>query len=238
MKLFLDTANIEEIRQGVSLGLVDGITTNPSLIAKEERSLEEVAKEICELVDGPVSLEVVSTNATEIIEEARYLAKIHKNVVVKIPMIREGLKALHVVSQEGIRVNVTLIFSANQALLAAKNGATIVSPFVGRLDDIGNSGIELISDIVQIYNHYEFNTEVLVASIRTPIHVLEAAKIGAHIATLSVKVLEQLIKHPLTDIGLEQFLSDWEKQKTHKNENIVDKLHVPSLLKEKAKSNN
>jgi len=213
MKFFLDTANIEEIRQGVSLGLVDGITTNPSLIAKEGRNLEEVAKEICELVDGPVSLEVVSTNAAEIIEEARHLAKIHKNVVVKIPMIREGLKALHVVSQEGIRVNVTLIFSANQALLAAKNGAAIVSPFVGRLDDIGNSGMELISDIVQIYSHYEFNTEVLVASIRTPIHVLEAAKMGAHIATLPGKVLEQLIKHPLTDIGLEQFLSDWEKQK-------------------------
>jgi len=213
MKFFLDTANIEEIRQGVSLGLVDGITTNPSLIAKEGRNLEEVAKEICELVDGPVSLEVVSTNAAEIIEEARHLAKIHKNVVVKIPMIREGLKALHVVSQEGIRVNVTLIFSANQALLAAKNGAAIVSPFVGRLDDIGNSGMELISDIVQIYSHYEFNTEVLVASIRTPIHVLEAAKMGAHIATLPGKVLEQLIKHPLTDIGLEQFLADWEKQK-------------------------
>ena len=213
MKFFLDTANIEEIRQGVSLGLVDGITTNPSLIAKEGRNLEEVAKEICELVDGPVSLEVVSTNAAEIIEEARHLAKIHKNVVVKIPMIREGLKALHVVSQEGIRVNVTLIFSANQALLAAKNGAAIVSPFVGRLDDIGNSGMELISDIVQIYNHYEFNTEVLVASIRTPIHVLEAAKMGAHIATLPGKVLEQLIKHPLTDIGLDQFLADWEKQK-------------------------
>lgn len=213
MKFFLDTANIEEIRQGVSLGLVDGITTNPSLIAKEGRNLEEVAKEICELVDGPVSLEVVSTNAAEIIEEARHLAKIHKNVVVKIPMIREGLKALHVVSQEGIRVNVTLIFSANQALLAAKNGAAIVSPFVGRLDDIGNSGMELISDIVQIYSHYEFNTEVLVASIRTPIHVLEAAKMGAHIATLPGKVLEQLIKHPLTDIGLDQFLADWEKQK-------------------------
>ena len=213
MKFFLDTANIEEIRQGVSLGLVDGITTNPSLIAKEGRDLEEVAKEICELVDGPVSLEVVSTNSAEIIEEARHLAKIHKNVVVKIPMIREGLKALHVVSQEGIRVNVTLIFSANQALLAAKNGAAIVSPFVGRLDDIGNSGMELIYDIVQIYSHYEFNTEVLVASIRTPIHVLEAAKMGAHIATLPGKVLEQLIKHPLTDIGLDQFLADWEKQK-------------------------
>ncbi len=213
MKFFLDTANIEEIRQSVSLGLVDGITTNPSLVAKEGRDLEEVAKEICDLVDGPVSLEVVSTSAPEIIEEARRLAKIHKNVVVKIPMIREGLKALHVVAQEGIRVNVTLIFSANQALLAAKNGAVIVSPFVGRLDDISSSGMELISDIIQIYNNYQFKTEVLVASIRSPIHVLEAAKMGAHIATLPSKVLEQLLKHPLTDIGLEKFLADWEKQK-------------------------
>lgn len=212
MKFFLDTANIEEIRQSVSLGLVDGITTNPSLVAKEGRDLEEVAKEICDLVDGPVSLEVVSTSAPEIIEEARRLAKIHKNVVVKIPMIREGLKALHVVAQEGIRVNVTLIFSANQALLAAKNGAVIVSPFVGRLDDISSSGMELISDIIQIYNNYQFKTEVLVASIRSPIHVLEAAKMGAHIATLPSKVLGQLLKHPLTDIGLEKFLADWEKQ--------------------------
>ncbi len=212
MKFFLDTANIEEIRQSVSLGLVDGITTNPSLVAKEGRDLEEVAKEICDLVDGPVSLEVVSTSAPEIIEEARRLAKIHKNVVVKIPMIREGLKALHVVAQEGIRVNVTLIFSANQALLAAKNGAVIVSPFVGRLDDISSSGMELISDIIQIYNNYQFKTEVLVASIRSPIHVLEAAKMGAHIATLPSKILEQLLKHPLTDIGLEKFLADWEKQ--------------------------
>ncbi len=212
MKFFLDTANIEEIRQSVSLGLVDGITTNPSLVAKEGRDLEEVAKEICDLVDGPVSLEVVSTSAPEIIEEARRLAKIHKNVVVKIPMIREGLKALHIVAQEGIRVNVTLIFSANQALLAAKNGAVIVSPFVGRLDDISSSGMELISDIIQIYNNYQFKTEVLVASIRSPIHVLEAAKMGAHIATLPSKILEQLLKHPLTDIGLEKFLADWEKQ--------------------------
>ena len=212
MKFFLDTANIEEIRQCVSLGLVDGVTTNPSLVAKEGKDFEEVAKEICDLVDGPVSLEVVSTSASEIIEEARRLAKIHKNVVVKIPMIREGLKALYVVAQEGIRVNVTLTFSANQALLAAKNGAMIVSPFVGRLDDISSSGMELISDILQIYNQYQFKTEVLVASIRSPIHVLEAVKMGAHIVTLPSKVLEQLLKHPLTDIGLEKFLADWEKQ--------------------------
>ena len=213
MKFFLDTANTEEIRQGVSLGIVDGVTTNPSLVAKEKRSLEEVAKEICDLVDGPVSLEVVSTKSSQMIKEARRLAKIHRNVVVKIPMIREGLKALHVVAQEGIRVNVTLIFSAPQALLAAKNGATFVSPFIGRLDDISATGMLLIEDIIKIYNNYQFKTEILAASLRHPLHVLEAARIGAHIATLPYKVMEQLIKHPLTDIGLEKFLSDWEKQK-------------------------
>ncbi|MDA2923418.1 fructose-6-phosphate aldolase [Acidobacteria bacterium AH-259-L09] len=213
MKFFLDTANIEEIREGVSMGIVDGVTTNPSLVAKEERDLEDVAKEICDLVDGPVSLEVVSTESQEIIDEARRLAKIHKNVVVKIPMIREGLKALHVVSQEGIRVNVTLVFSATQALLAAKNGASIVSPFVGRLDDISADGLDLISDILTIYDNYQFKTELLVASIRHPLHVLKAAKLGAHIATLPYKVLNQLVKHPLSDIGLQKFLADWERQK-------------------------
>ncbi|MDA2926725.1 fructose-6-phosphate aldolase [Acidobacteria bacterium AH-259-G07] len=213
MKFFLDTANIEEIREGVSMGIVDGVTTNPSLVAKEGRDLEEVAKEICDLVDGPVSLEVVSTQSQEIIDEARRLAKIHKNVVVKIPMIREGLKALHVVSQEGIRVNVTLVFSATQALLAAKNGASIVSPFVGRLDDISADGLDLISDILTIYDNYQFKTELLVASIRHPLHVLKAAKLGAHIATLPYKVLNQLVKHPLSDIGLQKFLADWERQK-------------------------
>ncbi|MDA2928414.1 fructose-6-phosphate aldolase [Acidobacteria bacterium AH-259-O06] len=213
MKFFLDTANIEEIREGVSMGIVDGVTTNPSLVAKEGRDLEEVAKEICDLVDGPVSLEVVSTESQEIIDEARRLAKIHKNVVVKIPMIREGLKALHVVSQEGIRVNVTLVFSATQALLAAKNGASIVSPFVGRLDDISADGLDLISDILTIYDNYQFKTELLVASIRHPLHVLKAAKLGAHIATLPYKVLNQLVKHPLSDIGLQKFLADWERQK-------------------------
>jgi transaldolase len=213
MKFFLDTANVDEIRQGVSLGIVDGVTTNPSLVAKEGRSLDEVAIEICDLVDGPVSLEVVSTESAQIVEEARRLAKIHPNVVVKIPMIREGLKALHVVAQEGIRVNVTLTFSATQALLAAKNGATFVSPFIGRLDDISTSGMPLIADIIEIYNNYQFKTEILAASLRHPLHVLEAAKLGAHIATLPYKVMEQLLKHPLTDIGLEKFLSDWEKQK-------------------------
>ncbi len=211
MKFFLDTANIEDIRKGVSLGLVDGVTTNPSLVAKEGKSLEDVAKEICDLVDGPVSLEVVSTESKDIIEEARRLAKVHENAVVKIPMIEEGLKALKVVSQEGIRVNVTLIFSATQALLAAKNGAIIVSPFVGRLDDISTDGMDLISDILTIYDNYGFDTEVLVASIRSPMHVLQSALMGAHIATMPYKIMEQMVKHPLSEIGLKKFLADWEK---------------------------
>ena len=212
MKFFLDTANIEEIRKGVSLGLVDGVTTNPSLVAKEGKSLEDVAKEICDLVDGPVSLEVVSTESKDIIEEARRLAKVHENAVVKIPMIEEGLKALKVVSQEGIRVNVTLVFSATQALLAAKNGAIIVSPFVGRLDDISTDGMDLISDILTIFDNYGFETEVLVASIRSPMHVLQSALMGAHIATMPYKTMAQMVKHPLSDIGLKKFLADWEKQ--------------------------
>ena len=214
MKFFLDTANVEEIRRGVELGLVDGITTNPSLIAKEGRDLEELALEICGLVDGPVNLEVVSTDAADMIHEARYLAGLHKNVYVKLPMIREGLKALHVVAQEGISVNVTLIFSPGQALLAAKNGAAIVSPFIGRLDDISQEGMGLISEILLMYENYDFGTEVLVASVRNPVHVVEAAKMGADIATLPSKVLEQLMKHPLTDIGLEKFLADWNQRKT------------------------
>jgi transaldolase len=214
MKFFLDTANVEEIRRGVELGLVDGVTTNPSLIAKEGRDFEELALEICGLVDGPVNLEVVSTDAVDMIHEARYLAGLHKNVYVKLPMIREGLKALHVVAQEGISVNVTLIFSPGQALLAAKNGAAIVSPFIGRLDDISQEGMGLISEILLMYENYDFGTEVLVASVRNPVHVVEAAKMGAEIATLPSKVLEQLMKHPLTDIGLEKFLADWNQRKT------------------------
>ena len=213
MKFFLDTANVDEIREGVSMGLVDGVTTNPSLVAKEGRDLEEVAREICDVVDGPVSLEVISTDSKEMVQEARRLAKIHENVVVKIPMIKEGVKALHVVSQEGIRVNITLVFSVAQALLAAKNGATIVSPFVGRLDDISIDGLDLIADILTVYENYEYETEVLVASIRHPLHVVEAAKMGAHIATLPSKILDQLVRHPLSDIGLQKFLADWEKQK-------------------------
>jgi transaldolase len=211
MKFFLDTANLEEIRQGASLGIVDGITTNPSLIAKEGRPLEEVAREICSIVDGPISLEVVSTTAEEMVREARKLASIHPNVVVKLPMIREGLKALKIVSGEGFRVNVTLIFSPLQALLAAKNGAAYVSPFVGRLDDISTDGMEVVADILDVYAPYEFETEVLVASVRHPMHVLQAARLGADVVTLPYKTLEQMLKHPLTDIGQEKFLADWRK---------------------------
>ncbi len=211
MKLFLDTADIDEIREGASLGVVDGVTTNPSLIAKTGRTLEEVAREICEIVDGPLSLEVISAEADGMIEEARSLAAIHKNVVVKIPMIREGLKALNVISQEGIRVNVTLIFSPLQALLAAKNGAAYVSPFVGRLDDIATDGMNLVAEIIEVFDAYGFDTEVLVASVRHPMHILQAAQLGADVVTIPLKVLEQMLKHPLTDIGLEKFMADWRK---------------------------
>jgi transaldolase len=211
MKLFLDTADVEEIREGVSLGVIDGVTTNPSLVAKTGKSIESVAREICELVAGPVSLEVISTDADKMVEEGRRLAAIHPNVVVKVPMIREGLKALHRLSGEGIKVNVTLVFSPLQALLAAKNGAYFVSPFVGRLDDISTDGMGLISDIVHIFDVYGFETELLVASVRHPMHLLQAAKMGADIATIPTRLLEQMLKHPLTDIGLEKFLSDWKK---------------------------
>lgn len=213
MKLFLDTADINEIREGASLGVVDGVTTNPSLVAKTGKSLEEVAREICEIVDGPLSLEVVSTDASSMIAEARSLAAIHRNVVVKIPMIREGLKALKVVSQEGTRVNVTLVFSPLQALLAAKNGAAYVSPFVGRLDDIATDGMNVVAEIIEVFDAYGFDTEVLVASVRHPMHVLQAAQLGADVATIPLKVLEQMLKHPLTDIGLEKFLADWAKSR-------------------------
>lgn len=212
MKFFLDTASIEEIRAGAELGIVDGVTTNPSLVAKEGRSLEEVAREICEIVDGPISLEVTAVEADDMVAEARSLIQIHRNVVVKIPMIREGLKALKTLSAEDIRVNATLIFSPLQALLAAKNGAAFVSPFIGRLDDIATDGLGLVSEIIQIFDAYGFETEVLVASVRHPIHVLEAAKMGADVVTVPYKVLEQMIKHPLTDTGLEKFLADWKNQ--------------------------
>ncbi|ABP67621.1 putative transaldolase [Caldicellulosiruptor saccharolyticus DSM 8903] len=212
MKLFIDTANINEIKEAYSWGIICGVTTNPSLIAKEGRDFKEVVNEICSIVDGPISAEVISLKAEGMIEEARDLAKIHKNVVIKIPMTTEGLKAVSVLSKEGIKTNVTLIFSAAQALLAAKAGATYVSPFVGRLDDIGQNGIELIKEIVQIFRNYpDIKTEIIAASIRHPIHVIEAAKAGADIATVPFKVLEQMTKHALTDIGIERFLKDWEK---------------------------
>ncbi|ADQ06967.1 transaldolase [Caldicellulosiruptor hydrothermalis 108] len=212
MKLFIDTANVNEIREAHSWGIICGVTTNPSLIAKEGRDFKEVVNEICSIVDGPISAEVISLKAEGMIEEARDLAKIHKNIVIKIPMTAEGLKAVSVLSKEGIETNVTLIFSAAQALLAAKAGATYVSPFVGRLDDIGQNGIELIKEIVQIFKNYpDIKTEIIAASIRHPIHVIEAAKAGAHIATVPFKVLEQMTKHALTDVGIERFLKDWEK---------------------------
>lgn len=211
MKLFLDTANIEEIRTAASWGILDGVTTNPSLVAKEGRKFVDVLREITAIVDGSISAEVVSVKAEEMIKEGRELAKIHKNIYVKVPMTTEGLKATKKLSSEGIRVNMTLVFSANQALLCAKVGAAFVSPFIGRLDDQGQTGMELIEEIVQIYKNYGYKTEVLVASVRHPIHVKEAALLGADIATLPFKVMEQLAKHPLTDIGLDKFLKDWEK---------------------------
>jgi len=211
MKFFIDTANLDEIREGVSMGLVDGVTTNPSLVAKEKTDFKTRIVEICELVDGPVSAEVISTEAKGMVKEARDLHKLHENVVVKIPMIVEGLKAIRVLAEEGIETNVTLVFSPNQALLAAKAGATYVSPFVGRLDDISAPGMELVSQIVTIYANYFFDTEIIVASVRNPLHVLEAAIMGADIATIPLNVIKQLAKHPLTDIGLERFLDDWKK---------------------------
>ena len=211
MKFFLDTASVKEIREGVALGVVDGITTNPSLVAKEGRPFREIVEEICRLVDGPINLEVVGTDADTMVAEGRDLAKIHANVVVKVPMIAEGLKALRRLHLEGIKVNVTLCFSPNQALLAAKAGATYISPFIGRLDDISHVGMDLVRDILAIYRNYGYPTQVLAASLRHPLHLVEAAKAGAHVATMPFAVLQQLLKHPLTDIGLERFLSDWKK---------------------------
>jgi len=211
MKIFIDTANINEIKEAASMGLLDGVTTNPSLVAKEGKNFRELLKEICSVVDGDISAEVVSTEADGMVKEGRDLAKIDEKIVVKVPLIKEGLKAVKMLKAEGIRTNVTLCFSPNQALLAAKAGAYIVSPFVGRLDDISTSGMELIHQILTIYSNYGFETQVLVASIRHPLHVVESAMMGAHIATMPYNVLTQLIKHPLTDIGLERFLADWKK---------------------------
>lgn len=212
MKFFIDTADVAEIREALSMGLLDGVTTNPSLVAKTGRKFREVLDEICEIVDGPISAEVVGTDFETIKKEARVLSKIHKNIVVKIPLIPEGLKAVAWCADNGIATNVTLCFSPLQALLAAKAGADYISPFIGRLDDISHDGMELVRQIVEIYDQYdEFDTEVLVASVRHPMHVLEAARVGADVATIPFSVLGKLAHHPLTDIGLAKFLADWEK---------------------------
>ncbi len=211
MKFFLDTANLEEIRQAASMGLIDGVTTNPSLIAKEKGDFRDRLRQICAAVPGPISAEVVALDAEGMVREGRELAKIADNITVKVPVTLEGLKAVRTFAGEGIKTNVTLIFSPLQALMAAKAGATFVSPFVGRLDDVGASGMEVVSQIVEIYENYGFTTEVLVASIRHPMHVVEAALMGADVATMPWKVLQQLIQHPLTDIGIQRFLDDWKK---------------------------
>lgn len=211
MKFFIDTANIAEIKEAASLGVLDGVTTNPSLVAKEGKEFRKLLEEICAIVDGDISAEVVSTDVEGMMKEGRELAKIHKNIVVKVPLIKDGLKATKRFKEEGIRTNVTLCFSPNQALMAAKAGAYIISPFIGRLDDISQDGMHLIRQIVTIYRNYGFKTQVLVASVRHPIHVVEAALVGAEICTMPFKVIEQLIKHPLTEIGLERFLADWKK---------------------------
>lgn len=211
MKFFIDTADIGEIKEAAAMGIIDGVTTNPSLVAKTGRKFRDVLLEICDVVKGPVSAEVVTTTCDEMMKEARELASLRDNIVVKIPLIPEGLKATRQCTDEGIRTNVTLCFSATQALLAAKAGATYISPFVGRVDDISNGGMDVVADILQIYRHYDLKTEVLVASVRHPMHVLEAALMGAHVATCPLSVLLQLTKHPLTDIGLQRFLADWEK---------------------------
>ena len=213
MKFFIDTANINEIKEANDMGMVDGVTTNPSLIAKEGRDFEEIIKEICEIVDGPISAEVVSTDTEGMLKEARKLAKIHNNIVVKIPMLVDGLKATRKLSEEGIKTNVTLVFSPLQALMAAKAGATYVSPFIGRLDDISQEGLLLVEQIVEIYSNYAFDTEIIVASIRNPLHVLESALMGADIATIPFNVLSKLAAHPLTDKGLKAFLDDWNRAK-------------------------
>ncbi len=214
MKFFIDTANVDEIREAHRMGMVDGVTTNPSLIAKEGRDFKEIITEICKIVDGPISAEVISLDAEGMVKEARELAAIHQNIVVKIPMTVEGLKAVSTLSKEGIKTNVTLVFSPLQALMAAKAGASYVSPFIGRLDDLSQDGMTLVEQIVTIFDNYGFETEVIVASVRNPLHVLNSALMGADIATIPFKVLEKLAAHPMTDKGIKAFLADWEKTKT------------------------
>jgi transaldolase len=213
MKFFIDTANIDEIKEANSMGMVDGVTTNPSLIAKEGRDFKEIIKEICEIVNGPISAEVISINFEGMVKEARELSKIHDNIVVKIPLLVDGLKATRILAKEGIKTNVTLVFSPLQALMAAKAGATYVSPFIGRLDDLSQEGLLLVEQIVEIYSNYAFDTEIIVASIRNPLHVLESALMGADIATIPFSVLGKLAAHPLTDKGLKAFLDDWNQAK-------------------------
>jgi transaldolase len=211
MKFFIDTANIKEIREAAALGILDGVTTNPSLVAKEGKDFRKLLDEILAIVDGPVSAEVISTDYDGILKEAHELSKIHHNIVIKVPLIKEGLKAVHTLTSENIKTNVTLCFSPSQALLAAKAGATYISPFVGRLDDISHDGMALIAQIVQIYKNYDYKTQVLVASIRHPLHLVEAALMGADVSTMPFSVIDKLFNHPLTDLGLEKFLSDWKK---------------------------
>jgi transaldolase len=215
MQIFIDSADIEEIRDAAAMGVVDGVTTNPSLVAKTGRPFKEVLVDICEVVDGPISAEVIATDYDGMMKEARALAKMHENIVVKIPLISEGLKAVRTLTDEGIRTNVTLCFSPTQGLLAAKAGATYISPFIGRIDDIGGNGMEIVEQLVTIYQNYGLSTQVLAASIRHPVHVVQAALIGADVATLPHKVIHQLVKHPLTDIGLERFLADAKKIPTN-----------------------
>lgn len=214
MKLFIDTANVEEIREVNDWGVICGVTTNPSLIAKEGRDFKEVVKEITEIVDGPISAEVISLESDGMLKEARELAKIHENIIIKIPMTKEGLKAVKVLEDEGIKTNVTLIFSANQGLLAARAGASYVSPFIGRLDDISNKGMYIVEDMAEIFELHNIDCEIIAASIRGPMDVLDAAKAGAHISTIPYKVFNQMLNHPLTDIGIERFLEDWESVKS------------------------
>ncbi len=214
MQIFIDSADVEEIRDVAAMGVVDGVTTNPTLVARVGRDLKEVATEICEIVDGPISAEVIATDYEGIVREGRELAKLHPNIVVKVPLIADGLKAVRTFTDEGIKTNVTLCFSASQALLAAKAGATYISPFIGRIDDVSGDGMELIEQIVTIYGNYGLQTQVLAASIRHPLHVVQAALAGAHVATIPHKVIHQLLKHPLTNIGLERFLADAKAAKS------------------------
>jgi len=211
MKIFIDTANIEEIKAANEWGIIDGVTTNPTLVAKEGKDFKSMVNQILSIVDGPISVEVISTDSEGKVKEALVMSKWSKNIVIKIPMIPDGLKVVKILNEKGIKTNVTLVFSVNQALLAAKAGATYVSPFIGRLDDIGHDGMQIIRDMVQIYKLYDFKTEIIVASVRHPLHVIESAKIGAHVATIPYSVIEKMFKHPLTDIGLEKFLNDWKK---------------------------